>query len=578
MSENEMTIRAREQAEAFIRDQTQFQLGFLETEKAHPRTRGLDRACELDLPKGIRILQEVDRDILPTARRVFASEEFGHLQTALQASLQGNGRIIISGCGATGRLAILLEKAWRTACGHIPAAAPAADRLRSFTTGGDYALIRSVESFEDYESFGRRQAEDLDPGEADTFVAVSEGGETSSVIGSALLAAEKGARVFFVFNNPADILSEKIERSRAAIQHPGITPISLCTGPMAVAGSTRMQATTIELLVLGHALESVFQKVFRPDTPADSDPTERFARLLENLEREEAVAGIAGWVELESKVYVEKGCVTYFADQFLLDLLTDTTERAPTFMLPPFLKSGDASGQPSWAFVKNPGLSTEEAWPSLLGRLPRCLEWQPEDYRKLGASPKIVEQPPAIGEQELMRFRIGKEDDPVRHTHPDSTAIAVLGPADLPGLHDFKHHFDQATEKFPRKITLQFGPEAAADSSTLLVPCEIPASDLRLWEHLAAKLIFNIVSTATMARLGRIESNWMGWVEATNKKLIDRSIRLVSELCGISYTNAATELFLSLEEIASPSREGQPKPSPTRHTINRWRAGNPGSP
>ena len=66
---------------------------------------------------------------------------------------------------------------------------------------------------------------------------------------------EAGAHVFFVYNNPTDLLCEHVERSRDVLEDPRITNIDLFTGPMAIAGSTRMQATTAELLVVGSALE-----------------------------------------------------------------------------------------------------------------------------------------------------------------------------------------------------------------------------------------------------------------------------------------------------------------------------------
>ncbi len=103
------------------------------------------------------------------------SEEYAGLGDSFRRSLLSEGRIIFSGCGATGRLAILLETSWSRACRMFPAARHMEDRVISIMTGGDYALLRSVESFEDYMSFGRRQAGDSAPGPGDTFVAISEG-------------------------------------------------------------------------------------------------------------------------------------------------------------------------------------------------------------------------------------------------------------------------------------------------------------------------------------------------------------------------------------------------------------------
>ncbi len=47
-------------------------------------------------------------------------------------------------------------------------------------------------------------------------------------------------------------------------------------------------------------------------------------------------------------------------------------------------------------------------------------------------------------------------------------------------------------------------------------------SPLRLYDRLVMKLVLNTVSTATMALLGRVVSNWMAHVEPADKKFIDR--------------------------------------------------------
>ncbi|MDZ7634546.1 MAG: hypothetical protein U5L72_08965 [Bacteroidales bacterium] len=108
--------------------------------------------------------------------------------------------------------------------------------------------------FEDYEEFGRQQVRELDVTAGDMLVAITEGGETSSVLGTLAEAADRGAAVFLLFNNPSDILCKYIERSRKAIEDPRVTVLDLFCGPMAIAGSTRMQATTSEQLIAGAAL------------------------------------------------------------------------------------------------------------------------------------------------------------------------------------------------------------------------------------------------------------------------------------------------------------------------------------
>ena len=71
---------------------------------------------------------------------------------------------------------------------------------------------------------------------------------------------------------------------------------------------------------------------------------------------------IGEYTMMEYNTYREKGLVTYYGNSLMLDIFTDTTERSPTFMLPPFRKYDDTVSPPSWAFVRNPLLPTTEAW------------------------------------------------------------------------------------------------------------------------------------------------------------------------------------------------------------------------
>jgi N-acetylmuramic acid 6-phosphate etherase len=101
-----------------------------------------------------------------------------------------------------------------------------------------------------------------------------------------------------------------------------------------------------------------------------------------------------------------------------------------------------------------------------------------------------------------------------------------------------------------------------------VIPADIPKTPLLLLEHLAVKLSLNTISTGTMARMGRLSSNWMSHVEMTNKKLVDRNIRLICELCGMSYEDACFAVFEAKETLA----ETGAGMSPVQHVIRNMRA------
>ena len=658
---NTTMSNAHEKAVEFLEHQKAFRLGELLTESSHPKTRRLSQTIQTDVEAGVRLLQAVDEDIPAALERIFAQDSFTQLVEAFHEAIRTGRRIFFTGCGATGRLSILLEAVWRRfwrerelpwrgrpalekkgQASPEPAewdglatqglealatsdAARMQNRCVSVMAGGDFALIKSVEGFEDFPDFGRHQLKEAGVQRNDVVVAITEGGETPFVIGTAWQGLEAGAHVFFVYNNPSDLLRRHVQRSREVLDEPRICKLDLATGPMAITGSTRMQATTTELLVVGAALELALQAgdrrpedtgAYRLPPPASSLQYRRlFRRLLDQLSSPPAVAAIARLVELEEQVYRNHGLVTYVADALLLDILTDTTERAPTFMLPPFRKEGDTISPVSWSFVKSAHYPTRQAWADLLQREPRGLTWGPEVYRQLNAPLPLQANPPKLDNAEIYRFRIGNEADPSRTNAPDSLVVVLrgclppaqlgdsrvtagvaalcrgrpaLGPRAEPALSLSKgcpRHEEPAPSlegltmpptsiqglksQYKRVAAITFGPVAPtldADEH-IHISCDLPASPLRLWEHLAVKLILNTLSTATMVRMGRVIGNAMVWVSPSNKKLIDRGCRLITQQTGCTYEHACEVLHEAIEEIGRRAQAGEEVPSPVALAI-----------
>ena len=554
---------ARAKARDFIDNEKQFQLGFLPTEQSNPITATLEEDFRRSTIAGIQCLQRGDRQMPITMRHVFAGRRFAKLVDSMVSTVTGpKGRIIFSGCGATGRLSILLESMWRDFF-HRRAAEltreerALADRSASIMTGGDFALIRSVEFFEDYAEGGRRQAAALDVGAGDTFVAITEGGETSSVLGTLRYAAEHGATCFLVFNNPVDILRSRLDRCREAIDNPKVTVIDLYCGSMSVAGSTRMQATSSEQLLCSCALEAALCRVLpRFATETASDYTLAFERLLSGLESDAGRRMIADEIEFEKAVYEAGGRITYLADKCMLDLFTDNTERAPTFMIPPLRSSRERDFAQSWAFVKNPLHPTEECWSEMMRRRPRCLEFTADDARSLGMPQGFIDHPPLIKYSDLITYMIGNEPAPERIEGYARAAAVVLN---VPGAESsFAAAADRLAAAWPERRDFTFA-------------FPIADSPLEIWKHLAVKLAFNCLSTGTMAEMGRIAGNWMSWVSMSNKKLIDRCIRLVSELGRVDYGTAAETVFAAQEWVESQDWSKSEEPSPVQVALKSLR-------
>ncbi|MGN0911203.1 MAG: hypothetical protein ACI4NV_07300, partial [Thermoguttaceae bacterium] len=136
-----------EKADDFIKNETQFHLGMLTTEQSHPKTRNLSQALQSDVQEGMRMLYRVDDDIPPVLERTVASSEYRQLESTIYQTLSKGGRVSFSGCGATGRLSILLDAAnkkfCRSSAEKLPAKKPFFEKLAAQTnaimTGGDFA-------------------------------------------------------------------------------------------------------------------------------------------------------------------------------------------------------------------------------------------------------------------------------------------------------------------------------------------------------------------------------------------------------------------------------------------------------
>lgn len=76
-----------------------------------------------------------------------------------------------------------------------------------------------------------------------------------------------------------------------------------------------------------------------------------------------------------------------------------------------------------------------------------------------------------------------------------------------------------------------------------VVGAEVVTGSTRLKSGTAQKLVLNMLSTATMIKLGKVYGNLMVDVKATNEKLVERAKRIVCEATGVEKVQA--EKFLT---------------------------------
>ena len=488
----EVMLKPIDQTEQFLKVAGEFSLGDLPTEQSHPLTTDLSRLAQEDLHAAFKRLQEVDLAAL--SHLCDKVEGIAELAQCIADTFASGGRLFIAGCGATGRLALTVEMLCRS--GVLPP--ELRESVIGFMAGGDVALIRSIEGFEDHPEYGARQLAELGFRDGDLLVGVTEGGETPFVIGAVQASIPLSTREpWFCYCNPDDILRRVATRSRETLDDPRIRKLNLTVGPMALAGSTRMQATTVQLSAMLIAIR-------HRDCPGRiGEELERLTAAIKQLN----YAEMAPLTEAESAIYRNGGHVLYSTREYGLTVLTDTTERAPTFSLAAFENVQDASLPKSLCYLMfSEAHNSADAWNAMLGREPRTLEWQ-------GSS--------ITGMDWLIGYDISSRARAHREERWGSSA----------------HLFSIDDERDGIRFVLD---ERA-------VAIRMPADAIH--RNLCLKVLLNAHSTLMMGRLGRYEGNLMTWVKPSNNKLIDRAIRYVRELhhrhCGRrpDYAVVARALF-----------------------------------
>jgi N-acetylmuramic acid 6-phosphate etherase len=479
---------------AFLEISSQFKLGHLVTESFHHKTTNLSQLAFLDLKLALNVLQEVDREALDLLKN--KNTDLWKLAHDIHETLSSGHKVFMCGCGATGRLSLVLETLYRQKY-------PDNHQVFSFMAGGDYALIKSVESFEDKTEYGERQLMEMGFGAQDLLLASTEGGETPFVIGAVNKASQvSNRRPYFLYCNPDDLLFS-IERSKNVLDQETINKVNLTVGPMAISGSTRMQASTVLMLGIGVGLLNKFKD--------QSDFDQFYKDFLRKLTQTDYTL-FSPFTELESRLYKESQYLNYVADQNLaISILTDTTERSPTFSLRGFENDLDENSLNALSYLFVSGAeSSADAWSRLLSRSPRPLEW--------------IELENKINLNRVLGFDISEAGLKKRSKKLPTTEFRITQNGD-------KVTFNCSTEE----LSFNWGQDS-------------------LFNHLMLKMLLNAHSTLIMGILGRYEGNVMTWVRPSNNKLIDRAARYVIQVLKQknkhpSYEEVVLGIFEEIEQL-----------------------------
>jgi N-acetylmuramic acid 6-phosphate (MurNAc-6-P) etherase len=595
----------------FVQNKKQFQLHTLLTEQRHPHTWDLSFVMKRNIKAGLSQIFSVDEDISQKLGEL--SKDTSVLNQAARAisqAITAGKKIYVYGCGSTGRLAKQMESAiwrpfwrklkkkkglWDKLKTSIPE--DIEDRLIGEMTGGDRALISALEGFEDLELVGKLQLLDRGVERGDVVFCITEGGETSSVIGAIRAALEQYGtlteytsrdakkHLYFIYNNPDDVLMP-FDRSRAVIENPAITKINLTTGPQSITGSTRMQATTAETFVLGIILEFGIFRVLK-ELLSDEDLTKlgftQNAVIKERLLsfkhiRDlsiDALEEIEPLTALESQVYQNGNFATYFAKNALITVFIDCAERSPTFHLYPLDTIYDRQRN-CWLQVWTEGEDLHEAWQNFLGRefhgleekfyKPHFLDQIEDSYFKEAALKSLSQA--GNDQKNLYDFSFADRNIQTRGPQKGDVGVLVCLNEEIDGLsipdspsHRFIRLFKENNASLGLILIDDRNPDEVqeiinslkidADKNVVIHMGLSHAGDpLSVNSQTLLKMLLNGHSTAVMTRLGRVVGNTMTHVNPSNLKLIGRATYLIqSHVNDTISTEAWNQKFGTTEPI-----------------------------
>lgn len=569
----------------FVQKKTAYQLHTLLIEQRHPKTWNLSDRVSQNMEAGLRMMLDVDDDIV--GRLKILGQDGRLLERAVQAiqeAVLSGRKIYLYGDPETGRWAKWVEGSiWRPFWANLRARKKIWAKIRTIVgedienrligemPGADRAIISPMAGWGDLMITGRLQLREREVEPGDVVFCSSASGESPAVIGTIYEALDKWTRrypydpaetrgkFFFLFNNP-EVELLRFDRSEVVLEEPGITKINGTTGPQALAGSARMQASTIDAFLIAQLLRAATERSLRTllsdkemaslglKNPVTLEGIEEeFASILKQVKRNIPV--IARLTTHAETAYSEGRFTTYSALRGLNTLFNDCAERGPTFYAPP-LDSVETEPRKSRIQVWAPVASLEKAWQAVLGRPFRGLD--PAFYRMPleeeldnRVIPRTVRESLERGENgQQFLFDFSLSEFNLRHRGPEKEDLGILvivspeetflQDAQSPLNRFFRLFLDRGarlallflTEKEEediQRMTREIsGFDPAGKDILAILSMDFADDPLAINRLIALKLILNAHSTAIMAKSGRVTGNTVTSMEADNPRSIGR--------------------------------------------------------
>lgn len=503
-----------------------FTLGTITTEQLHPTTLRLSQTMHQNLEEGMGLLLDVDQKVLE-GFKAFAPL-IDQYASDISANLQKGGRVFLVGSGSSGRVGLDLA----AKCNKV--FPEDKGKVIGIIAGGDSALIRSKEGFEDSLLSGEEALSCLNPGPYDTVILISASGSAYFNAGAAQYAANKNAHVYYFYNSTH--VPHRTEQLFSRTNNP-VIPLCLDIGPQAIAGSTRLQGASIAEACLGSILSSALNK--KNNSEKTTDFNECLQRNMETIlsTLRSHLKPIGEFALAEQKVFLnpdanfrkvqdvsEQGYVTFFAEEdSIREVLIDSTETPPTFCTKPPRRENEPSRKRAefrtYLIEKKENFS---AWQALMGR-----EISSKDLKD---TQDFLLSAETLGLNSYQNRPLGKGNLSIgvlKVTDPSQISPDLL--KKIKTSHDLGG--DTGLILLCRgSINKDIRSKLKESVNHLLVLENIPSDEMGLSETLLLKQLLNLISNSSMILMNKVSGNLMIDMKASNNKLIDRSIRLVKRV------------------------------------------------
>lgn len=197
------------------------------TESRNERTRNLDKMTPLEV---VTMMNEEDHHVAEAVRTQLP--QIAKVVEWCITGLSGNGRLIYTGAGTSGRLGLL------DAVECPPTFGVAPEKVVGLIAGGERAFVKAVEGAEDSLEGGAADLAQFGLTAEDVVVGIAASGRTPYVIGALRYARELGCHTAAIVCNRNSSVGKEAEEV-----------IELIAGAEVLTGSTRLKAGTAQKMV-----------------------------------------------------------------------------------------------------------------------------------------------------------------------------------------------------------------------------------------------------------------------------------------------------------------------------------------